>query len=133
MKRALFLVLLLSMPAFADEIQPPKWSEFCPPGYCDAQVGPIPKPAGAGMAVASVVAWPVLFPVMAHKNKAYAEALSRNYWAQRRVAFENEVQLCDHTSGDKALCYMQIRQMEGQKNDARRQERQLEAIRQSFR
>lgn len=63
----------------------------------------------------AVMLWPVLlvpYVIKANKSK---ESFTRNYWANRKQQFNGELELCQHAQ-DTAMCYMQVRQMEDQKN-----------------
>jgi hypothetical protein len=45
------------------------------------------------------------------------------YWKKREAQFNQEIALCETTSTDKAMCYLQVRQLESQKNAMHRLEK----------
>jgi hypothetical protein len=115
------------------QAKPPQWSELCPGIYCASSTIEIPeaKPhVGVGFAVLAGFV-PILIPFEIIKERqanksdwAVRRALSQNYWVQRRGDFEREISQCQQMKDNDKLvdCYMQVRQNETNKNQARRQE-----------
>lgn len=131
------VVFMILLPAcFADEVIPlkPMWEEFCPPKYQLAK--PVDEPGynrGAYISASMVPGLSLIaLPLAARARKKQEEAQRVNYWSNRRVQFDSEIGLCAQTNTDKAMCYMQIRQMESQKNDQHAQSQQLDRIRRSI-
>jgi hypothetical protein len=135
MKKLAALACLMLMPvSFAqDSGLAPKWHEFCPTHYCDAQLGDEPQynRLGNGLAAMTIIG----APFVARNRRKYVEQDLSNYWARRRAAFENEIKLCESEQTGRAMCYLQVRQMEDNKNAQYKarilQQEQVNAIRRS--
>lgn len=135
MKRPLLLLaLMLMIPAFADDApqpQAPQWYEFCPAQYLKADFVEVPKAFNNGLLAASVFVPPAAFiaiPMAGHRNSKINAANLNNYWVARRQDFDKEVALCNASTSDKAMCFMQIRQMESQKTEALKQNEAMKQL-----
>jgi hypothetical protein len=115
------------------QAKPPQWSELCSNPYCHLSRIEIPEakpyPSDGSAVLAAFV--PVLMPAWyAKKREAIKSqwdirrALNRNYWVQRREDFDREVVQCQQMKDNDKLvdCYMNVRQIENNKNQAHRQE-----------
>lgn len=86
-------------------ILPPKWTDFCELGYENA----VYKDSND------------IFNIFTFVK---SERVKKNYWAERRVSFENYLKSCDALDDDaKAACYVELKKSEEQKNDLYRQKR----------
>jgi hypothetical protein len=110
----------------------PLWSELCP-GYCSSSNRDVPEALPhTGLRLIIFAGFvPIFIPLVAIKeHKAnqrdleIRKALSQNYWVQRRGLFETEIAQCKQIQENDKLvdCYMNVRQLETTKNQARRQE-----------
>lgn len=80
-------------------VLPPKWTDYCEIGYENA----VYKNNHDVFDIFSFVK---------------AERMKKNYWAERRVSFENYLKSCNKLEDDaKASCYDELRNIENQKND----------------
>lgn len=80
-------------------VLPPKWTDYCEIGYENA----VYKNNHDVFDIFSFVK---------------AERMKKNYWAERRVSFENYLNSCNKLEDDaKASCYDELRNIENQKND----------------
>lgn len=79
---------------------PPKWEEFCEPGYENVT-------APAKDNILSVV------------NFVKSEREKKTYWAGRRQAFDKYLSYCKTISDttDRGICYSELRKIENDKND----------------
>ncbi len=84
---------------------PPKWTDFCEIGYENA----VYKDSHDIFNIFSFVK---------------SERVKKNYWAERRVSFENYLKSCNALDDSaKASCYSELRNIENQKNDLYRLKR----------
>ena len=84
---------------------PPKWTDFCEIGYENA----VYKDTHDIFNIFSFVK---------------SERVKKNYWAERRVSFENYLKSCNALDDSaKASCYSELRNIEHQKNDLYRLKR----------
>jgi hypothetical protein len=108
-------------PCFPDAPPVPQWSEFVPTRYINPSLSPL-VPALSKKRKALIISSGLLNPflpviVFAMRKKTEKELLDlKEYWTRRKTQFDNEVATCDATTADKAMCFMQLRQMEGDKN-----------------
>jgi hypothetical protein len=124
MKRLVTLFCLLASisPCFAD-VPVPEWSEFVPTEYLNPQSGPV-HPQMSKKKKALIISSGLLNPFVptaifaGRKMREKNEVDLRDYWTRRKTQFDNEVATCDATTTDKAMCYMQLRQMESNKNQS---------------
>ncbi len=73
----------------------PKWEEFCPQEYMNSEY----------------------HDISSIKNARKKELIEMsNYWAIRKGIFEKEVGMCSSDTSNQTNCYMQIRQLETNKN-----------------
>lgn len=80
-------------------VLPPKWTDYCEIGYENA----VYKNNHDVFDIFSFVK---------------AERMKKNYWAERRVSFENYLKSCNKLEDDaKASCYDELRNIENQKNE----------------
>lgn len=78
---------------------PPKWTDFCELGYENA----VYKNSHDIFNIFSFVK---------------SERVKNNYWAERRVSFESYLDSCNKLDDDaKSTCYVELRNIENQKND----------------
>lgn len=110
---ALLITFLLSLATAWSEPTPPMWDEIAPPDMVDAQTGPVREVSTADAITGSFI--PFAGPGLLLKLKDRDSDQRRNYWAQRHIQFDKEVDNCNESTGDKVACYMQIRQLETQK------------------
>lgn len=84
----------------SDSLIPPKWEEFCEPGYEHA----------------SVSSRKDLFSYISFVK---TERDKKNYWANRRESFEKYLKYCRTMKDDteRAGCYSELRAIETDKND----------------
>ncbi len=125
-------LLLLCAPAWGQPV-PPRWEDFCPKKYCNAELQEEPELNRATHAVSAVLTGGLSAFYSLPKIKKARKIQEQNYWATRRTAFHNSLALCDQTQTDKALCYLQVTQIENQKTQAHRNEQELERIRRQIR
>ena len=121
----------------------PQWSEFCNGLYCESPQIELPeikeRPTFGSIVLGTFV--PVLLPSVykkegaaARSEQAWVKAVEQNYWVGRRKQFETEITQCQQVQANDKLvdCYMNLRQMETNKNQAYRQEtlmrQQIKAI-----
>lgn len=120
-------------PSETIQAKPPQWSELCSNPYCHLSQIEIPEakpyPSDGSAVLAAFI--PVLMPAWyAKKREAIKSqwdirrALNRNYWVQRREDFDREIVQCQQMKDNDKLvdCYMNVRQIENNKNQAHRQE-----------
>lgn len=80
-------------------IVPPKWTDFCESGYENA----VYRDSHDVFNIISFVK---------------SERLKKNYWAERRVSFENYLKTCNALDDEaKVTCYQELTKSENQKND----------------
>lgn len=80
-------------------IVPPKWTDFCESGYENA----VYKDSHDVFNIFSFVK---------------SERVKKNYWAERRVSFENYLKTCNALDDEaKVTCYRELTKSEEQKND----------------
>lgn len=116
---ALFLLLCFYCPVFA-EVMPPRWSEFCAHGYVEAgykehiKRNPLVKPIAFVGQVCTLNIIPLYWNIIKRDN----EVNTNNYWVDRRHQFEDEIKTCNEyeNKDNKLSCYMNIRQLEHNKN-----------------
>ena len=83
----------------------PKWDEFCEAGYENSKINNKKN-------VLDIFSF-----VQAEKEK-------QNYWAERKAAFDKQIQYCKTKSGqERDNCYIDVRAMEKDKNDMYERER----------
>lgn len=120
MKKSIILIGLLMITQSAQAYFEPQWSEFCPVQYINAEYrnkierNPVIKP----LAFVGQVCTLNIVPVYWTLQKRDAEVVENNYWVQRKQQFNNEIETCkQYNSNDNQLsCYMNIRQVEANKN-----------------
>ncbi len=103
----------------------PKWAEFCPSQFVDAEYHEISayKPSNkANMWALTIIGMPYLWHEQAQHQSKMLYLSASNYWVQRRKVFESEIQTCLGDEQNATACFMQVRQLENSKNDALRQE-----------
>lgn len=97
----------------------PKWEEFCPSEFVKAKHREIYKYQPTkieGLMFLTIVGIPyVLNQEIKYCNKIAYIARS-NYWVERRTTFENEIKSCLADENSATMCFMQVRQMEDNKN-----------------
>jgi hypothetical protein len=108
-----FLLLCFTSPAFA-EIQPPKWDEFCPPKYVNAEYikdNTLPPIVGF-LCACSLVGIPVTVNDL-NKKKSIN---TNNYWVSRREAFNKRMSKYKNITDPNELtyCYLMERQKQAQ-------------------
>jgi|GEM_PF-4582321 len=120
---------LMTVPALADleitmPVAPPvpQWSEFAPVKYINPSSRPVMAPLSKKKKALIILGglFNPLLPVVVfgiRKMKEKNELELKEYWTRRKIQFDNEVATCDATT-DKAMCFMQVRQMESQKSQA---------------
>lgn len=115
----LFIIIAFCQPSLAvSESMKPEWNEFCPAKYCKATYKPHNFNAyyitGAVLTI-SIFGAPLGVPILIWNKKAN----NRNYWANRRYAFDKEIEACSQieNSDIKALCFIDIRKTEEHKSD----------------
>lgn len=80
-------------------VLPPKWTDYCEIGYENA----VYKNNHDVFDIFSFVK---------------SERMKKNYWAERRVSFENYLNSCNKLDDDaKVSCYAELRNIENHKND----------------
>lgn len=81
-------------------ILPPKWEEFCEPGY-------------------EYVTAPGKDNILSVVNFVKSEREKKTYWAGRREAFEKYLSHCKTISdaADRGVCYSELRHLENDKNE----------------
>ncbi len=80
-------------------VVPPKWTDFCESGYENA----VYKDSHDVFNIFSFVK---------------SERVKKNYWAERRVSFENYLKTCNALDDEaKVTCYQELTKSEEQKND----------------
>jgi len=116
--RWLLALFLLGGIVWADNIQPP-------PKTPDQVQGQIQKETIAPAPVSDPLApqWSEFYTtyhiyykgLFSGGKNDQAQEDTANYWARRKLTFENEIKGCQSLSTDKMACYMQVRQIENQK------------------
>lgn len=107
----LFIVVAIKVQANSDFI--PRWDEFCPAKYVNAEQMEYKKmPAWRTfLYTVSIIGYSYILSDRSAVNK-------NNYWVNRRNSFKNEIGLCSESeSSDSTIsCYMKVRQLEIEKN-----------------
>ena len=89
----------------AQNIEAPKWEEFCESGYEDAKLREKKN----------------IFNII---NFVDAEQSKSNYWAERRINFEKAIEHCNTlTTEEKSFCYEGVRNAELERNEMYEQQR----------
>ncbi len=101
----------------------PKWEEFCPAQYVNAQyiaadTGPdvqknFPITKRQQFLDRSIIGRPF---VIHNLRKRVQTQRVVNYWAQRRMIFDNEIKTCSADGKNASNCFMQVRQLENAHN-----------------
>lgn len=107
------------------EPAPPKWDEFAPAQYANSSLVEVPKYHRIRSLILSELTLGLYLPFAFSAARKRNNALTNNYWVKRRSAFDAEVETCAASTGDKALCFMGVRQIESQKNIAYNQSLQM--------
>ena len=117
-----FLVLLTlskGLCVFSIEDTCPKWEEFVPEKYLNANydVAEIEFQQDKPLIILSTISI-VAAPYGYYRLIKGSVAKKNNYWYKRRLAFENEVATCNNVKNkdERYACYMEIRKMEETKN-----------------
>lgn len=112
---ALFIVFIISAPCFA-QVQP-EWSEFCPKRYLNAKYRENNSHANrlfGGLLTCTIYGAPIGIPILIWNKNVD----NRNYWANRRTEFNNEIEGCNRMDNydSKINCYASVRSIEYSKN-----------------
>jgi len=94
----LFVMFMFLMPAFAENIMEPQWSEFCPPLYQNA-----------------------VYKDAKENSKRYME---NNYWALRRVKFQKSIAECKKIAQNQSelnACFARVANLESNKTAQRKE------------
>ena len=110
---ALCMTFLSNTVALA-ETPSPDWSEFCPVNHLNAEYQENNYSYGANLLLGLTI---VGLPFAIHNGSKYLRIDASNYWASRHKAFENEIATCKSDPNDQVQCFMQIRQIELNKNE----------------
>ncbi len=97
----------------------PRWSEFCPSDFVDAEYNDIPqyRPAKNDKLIAmSIIGLPHIWSKHAQYNNKVSYIQKANYWTQRRMIFDNEIKTCAADEKNATNCFMQVRQLENARN-----------------
>lgn len=98
-KFLLLSLIFIGQISMAQEPVTPKWTDFCEPGYENA----VYKKYDDVLNIFSFVK---------------TERVKKNYWAQRRQAFEQNLKTCEELDDlAKDFCYTELINSEDQKND----------------
>lgn len=101
----------------------PRWGEFCPTKYVNAQY--IAADTGLDVQKNFLVTKRQQFldrsiigrPFVVHNLRKRVQAQRvANYWAQRRMIFDNEIKTCSADENNASNCFMQVRQLENARN-----------------
>jgi len=134
MKKIVSLLLICSIflnaqSCFAEELKAkasmsiPKWEDFCPGEYINAEYRPGIKGKLKNFTwheeifAVTLIGFPIAM-LMYNARQEY------NYWTSRKYSFENNLKICLDNPGDKAMCLMQIVQLE-QSKDSQKQQYQI--------
>lgn len=100
-------------------IYTPKWHEFCPSEFVNAEYREIPKykPSKKDSYIAlTIVGIPYIWYQQAKvANEKHKQNIA-NYWIRRRSIFNNEISSCLADPNNQLTCFMQVRQLEQNKN-----------------
>lgn len=115
----LFVMFCFNFPAMA-EIQPPRWEEFCPREYVNAEYIKDNTPSSI---VNLLLAYSIIgFPFALHNINKSSLIESNNYWYNRRIEFEQKLNSCKNITNESQLIYqyLSIKQDELSKNANRK-------------
>lgn len=120
----ILILFIFVSPVFA-EIQPPQWSEFCPPQYLNAEYikdNTLPPIVGF-LCACSLVG----IPISAYDLNKKKSINDNNYWVRRREAFNSRINRCKQLTSDTELmyCYLTERQKQAE-NDSNLRMSELE-------
>ena len=139
----LFIVLTAILKVFAvDNSGVPKWSEICPAEFYEAQYRPVDNRSLQNLAVmdtkklychsdnkvVNVTSKILILPALdcwtatkisksSHRGENLLFNQNLDYWNQRKQAFDLNIQTCNMADiNTRTMCYMQVREIERQKN-----------------
>ena len=98
--------------AVADALSP-AWDEVCPPKYLYAKYQENHYNTAENVLLALTI---VGLPFACYNKAKFEKIDTSNYWVQRKRAFDNELATCKSDPINQAQCFMQIRQLELNKN-----------------
>jgi hypothetical protein len=135
MKKIFTLIMLLVFcsPVLAETFQP-LWSEFCPEKYLHPQEKINKEAERTAWSISDSFKRDLMFLTIINAPKIWKEDMELDkavinnfkirreapvyeYWNNRKIAFDNEIATCNSDKNNQSLCYMQVRQLEQQKND----------------
>jgi len=124
MKKALFILLsylLFINPVFAIEtINAPSWDEFCPSQFYNAEYLTPPKkrPVLELVSKLSIIGLPYAWYIDYKRIEATEYNNAILYWKKREKIFNDMISNCNALDiNNRVVCYMQVRQIEQQKNN----------------
>ena len=120
MKKIIIALILISLsaPMFADDLIP-QWSEFCPDKYLNVQWEKNTWEKWKIFPSFIPLIGIIYLPYALYRDHQGKEINKKDYWYDRKLAFQKEVNSCGmlENNDNRINCYIKVRDMEQHKND----------------